>query len=88
MRGAIPPFLKYPFMAWCLVKHRDNFTFTLLAVKVCITCAVGRVPLNNTKGRNILVSVPEETRNMHCLGEGKSESMHLQSRGVNRNVVR
>jgi hypothetical protein len=28
MRGAIPP-LPNVFMAWCLVKHRDNFTFTL-----------------------------------------------------------
>jgi hypothetical protein len=38
MRGAIPPFLQYVFMAcclikryifiaWCLVKHRDNFAF-------------------------------------------------------------
>jgi hypothetical protein len=27
MRGAIPPFSNV-FMAWCLVKHRDNFTFT------------------------------------------------------------
>jgi hypothetical protein len=27
MRGAIPPLPKYAFMAWCLVKHRDNFTF-------------------------------------------------------------
>jgi hypothetical protein len=26
MRGAIPP-PQYAFMAWCLVKHRDNFTF-------------------------------------------------------------
>jgi hypothetical protein len=25
MRGAIPPLPKYVFMAWCLVKHRDNF---------------------------------------------------------------
>jgi hypothetical protein len=29
MRRAIPPLLQYVFMAWCLVKHRDNFTFTL-----------------------------------------------------------
>jgi hypothetical protein len=29
MRGAIPPLPQYDFMAWCLVKHRDNFTFTL-----------------------------------------------------------
>jgi hypothetical protein len=27
MRGAIPPLLQYVFMAWCLVTHRDNFTF-------------------------------------------------------------
>jgi len=29
MRGAIPPFAQYVFMACCLVKHRDNFTFPL-----------------------------------------------------------
>jgi hypothetical protein len=28
MRGPIPPLLQYVFMAWCLVKSRDNFTFT------------------------------------------------------------
>jgi len=28
MSGAIPPLPQYSFMAWCLVKHRDNFTFT------------------------------------------------------------
>jgi hypothetical protein len=28
MRGAVPPLPQYAFMAWCLVKHRDNFTFT------------------------------------------------------------
>jgi hypothetical protein len=28
MRGAIPPLPQYVFMVWCLVKHRDNFTFT------------------------------------------------------------
>jgi hypothetical protein len=26
----IPPLLQYVFMAWCLVKHRDNFTFTFI----------------------------------------------------------
>jgi hypothetical protein len=25
MSGAIPPHPQYAFMAWCLVKHRDNF---------------------------------------------------------------
>jgi len=28
MRGAIPPLPLYVFTTWCLVKHRDNFTFT------------------------------------------------------------
>jgi hypothetical protein len=27
LRGAIPPLPQQVFMAWCLVKHRDNFTF-------------------------------------------------------------
>jgi hypothetical protein len=26
---AIPPLPQYVFMAWCLVKHRYNFTFTV-----------------------------------------------------------
>jgi hypothetical protein len=29
MSGAIPPLPQYAFMAWCLVKHRNSFTFTL-----------------------------------------------------------
>jgi hypothetical protein len=29
MSGAIPPFPQYAFMAWCLVKYRDNLTFYL-----------------------------------------------------------
>jgi hypothetical protein len=27
MGGAIPPFHQYVFMAWYLVKHKENFTF-------------------------------------------------------------
>jgi hypothetical protein len=34
MRGAIPQLPQYAFMAWCLVKHRDNFTFTFIIVTV------------------------------------------------------
>jgi hypothetical protein len=29
MRGAIHPVPEYAFMASCLVKHRDNFTFNI-----------------------------------------------------------
>jgi hypothetical protein len=32
MSGAIPPLPHYAFNAWCLVKPRDNFTFTLPSV--------------------------------------------------------
>jgi len=27
MLKAIPPLPQYAYVAWCLVKHRDNFTF-------------------------------------------------------------
>jgi hypothetical protein len=30
MSEVIPPFPQYAFMAWCLVKHRDNFTFNIV----------------------------------------------------------
>jgi hypothetical protein len=32
MSGVIPPLPQYAFMALCLVKHRDNFTFTLYGI--------------------------------------------------------
>jgi hypothetical protein len=31
---------QYAFMTWCLVKHRDNFTFYLLCSKVCVKIGV------------------------------------------------
>jgi hypothetical protein len=41
MRGAIPSLPLYVFMAWCLVKHRDNFTFTIILLFVSINlCSV------------------------------------------------
>jgi hypothetical protein len=33
MRGATPPLPHYVFMEWYLVKHRDNFIFTLEVVE-------------------------------------------------------
>jgi hypothetical protein len=35
MRGTIPPLLQYAFMAWCLVKHRESFTFTFYNSTCC-----------------------------------------------------
>jgi hypothetical protein len=33
---AIPPFPQYDFMAWCLVKHRDNFTFNFIVLNTVL----------------------------------------------------
>jgi hypothetical protein len=33
-RGAITSLPQYVFMAWCLVKHRDNFTFYLYLLQL------------------------------------------------------
>jgi len=44
MSGAMPPLPQYVFMVWCLVKRRDNFTFTLNyerdSPKVNVLCAL------------------------------------------------
>jgi len=34
MRGAIPPLPQHVFVAWCLVQHRDNFTFNFMYEKL------------------------------------------------------
>jgi hypothetical protein len=36
MSGDIPPLSQYDFMAWCLVKHRDNFTFYLYEAEIWV----------------------------------------------------
>jgi hypothetical protein len=56
MRGAIPPLPQYVFMAWCLVKRRDNFIFTLFMVCPTFwpsTCCFGPA--------NIWNNIPEAT---------------------------
>jgi len=35
MREATPPLPLYVFMAWCLVKRRDKFTFIIVCVGPC-----------------------------------------------------
>jgi hypothetical protein len=37
MRGAIPPLLRYVFMAWCLVYPRDDFTLPYVYVIATLT---------------------------------------------------
>jgi hypothetical protein len=49
MRGAIPPLPQYFFMAWCLVKHRDNFTFTFYGIYLFL--------MNLPKGKGKMIPV-------------------------------
>jgi hypothetical protein len=59
MSGAIPP-PQYAFMAWCLVKHRDHFTFTFTfmiwkgnrgsSVSITTRLRAGRPGFNSRKG--------------------------------------
>jgi hypothetical protein len=45
MRGAISPLPQYAFMAWCLVKRRDNFTFTPICFEVLPLSSPMTLPL-------------------------------------------
>jgi hypothetical protein len=38
MCGTIPPLPQYVFMAWCLFKHRGNFTFTFTFTSIFNKC--------------------------------------------------
>jgi hypothetical protein len=43
MRGAIPPLHQYAFMAWCLVKQRDNLTLTSIYIHKRCNTLVGKI---------------------------------------------
>jgi hypothetical protein len=47
MRGATPPLPQYVFTVWCLVEHRDNFTFTFTFTDLkelgCLTCSYSKL---------------------------------------------
>jgi len=53
MSEAIPPVPQYAFMAWCLVKRRDNFTFAFYRI--------GRLLTSN---RNQIWNSPNEKKSM------------------------
>jgi hypothetical protein len=40
MRSAIPPLPRYFLRAWCLVKHKENFTFTFTFMEFDIKMTV------------------------------------------------
>jgi hypothetical protein len=56
MRGAIPPLPQYVFMAWCLVKHRDKFTLTLVKLNVCHSGLLSCLPILYQKELLILAN--------------------------------
>jgi hypothetical protein len=58
MRGAIPPYPQYVFMAWCSVRHRDKFTSIIIIIIIIIF----RTLFNGAGYIVILVGKPEETR--------------------------
>jgi hypothetical protein len=54
MRRAIPPLPQYAFMAWCLIKHRDNFTFTFVLSDILLREVVHRHKIRDVWGLQIL----------------------------------
>jgi len=63
MLGAIPPLIQYVFMAWYLVKNRDNFTLTLY---VCLYSKILERYEPNV-ARDVMSSCNLEP--LHCDGE-------------------
>jgi hypothetical protein len=55
MRGAVPPLPQHVFNAWCLVKNRDNFTFTL--TEATPICSVRR-RITTRRGKGFKLSIP------------------------------
>jgi hypothetical protein len=59
MRRAIPPLPQYALISWCLVKHRDNFTFTFYDIDMTGHVACMREMLNAYK---VLVGISQRDR--------------------------
>jgi hypothetical protein len=79
MGGAIPSLPDYVFMAWCLVKQGDNFTFYFSEMRCVntvsyriscyVTCVIDTEALNK-QARNgterLLCAQPSEWKNKVC----------------------
>jgi len=72
MRAAIPPLPQYAYMAWCLVKHRDKFTFTFIPPASCLIVV-------KVKGR---VIIPLNLVQRHYLIKHHDMKMYWGSGGV------
>jgi hypothetical protein len=56
MRGAIPPLSQYVLMVWCLVKHKDNFTFLpLINAEKSTNHDVSRLTISSSSNDSIYV---------------------------------
>jgi len=67
MCGAIHSFPQYASMAWCLVKHRDNFTFHLLPLSCAEVCIVWRFISAPPAGRSTEAQPIYISENVHVL---------------------
>jgi hypothetical protein len=56
MRGAIPLLPQYVFMPWCLVKHRDTFTFMFYGLEDEMSCP--KVPSSSPGHMTVLRTDP------------------------------
>jgi hypothetical protein len=70
MRGAIPPLPQYVFMAWCLVKHRDNFTFYLYIKQKFLLHVPKRRKIS---GKNLCSLLYFKCINLYC---GRSKTVN------------
>jgi ABC-type enterochelin transport system permease subunit len=57
MNGAIPPLSQYAFMAWCLVKNRDNLTFIIVVVVVVVVFPCADTMYNHVNTPNEFLPV-------------------------------
>jgi hypothetical protein len=67
MGGAIPPLPQYVFIAWCLVKYRDNFTLYMLKRKLAQAVAF-LVFEKSRRGRQYFLSIHSDDWKCFVMG--------------------
>jgi hypothetical protein len=83
MRGAILLLPQYALMEWCLVKHRDNFTFYIIIIIIIISLskrllglrivryiANPRLWVAVSNPSRVINACPFSTTELPCVGRG------------------
>jgi hypothetical protein len=73
MREAILPLPQHVFMAWCLVKHRDNFTFLC----ACIMCHAEYFCSTNFLMFKVSIGGFQHTTANQCLNSSKRDGFYF-----------